>query len=169
MGYTTEFKGRFKFSKPVSPELADFINKFAESRHVTRDINAYKKSRPDWASRCFNGNPGKDGEYVADESWMPSRMNAGKFHEDYGTTDYNRPPGNCPGLWCQWIVSKDRKYLEWDGGEKFHKYAEWLEYLIENFIAPSGYVLNGEVEYQGEDSDDRGTIRVSDNRITILN
>lgn len=79
-------------------------------------------------------------------------------------------PGNgVPGYWCQWIIGKDydgEEALIWDEGEKFYNYVEWLEYLIKNFFEPEGYVLNGEVEYQGEASDDFGTIEVKDNKVT---
>ena len=35
---------------------------------------------------------------------------------------------------------------------------EWLQYIINNFIEPWGYVLNGEVNWQGERAEDIGTI-----------
>ena len=74
-------------------------------------------------------------------------------------------PGNgVPGYYCQWVINNFGE-LVWDGGEKFYSYVEWLEYLIDNFFKPDGYVLNGEVEYQGEDPEDFGTIEVVDNVI----
>jgi hypothetical protein len=76
-------------------------------------------------------------------------------------------PGNgIPGYWCQWIIGTDynrNEALVWDENEKFYNYVEWLEYLIKNFFEPEGYILNGSVEYQGEESDDFGTIEVKDN------
>ena len=74
-----------------------------------------------------------------------------------------------PGYWCQWIIGTDydgNEALVWDENEKFYNYVEWLEVLIERFFAPEGYILNGEVEYQGEDSEDFGTIEVKDNVVT---
>ena len=70
-----------------------------------------------------------------------------------------------PGYWCQWVINGNK--LVWDGGEKFYNYVEWLEYLIDNYFAPNDYVLNGEVEYQGEDYDDFGRIIVTDNEVSI--
>lgn len=67
------------------------------------------------------------------------------------------------GLYCQWVPTKDGKGLEWDGGEKFYEYVEWLEYLIKEFLAPKGYVLNGEVTWEGEESGDLGKIIVKNN------
>jgi hypothetical protein len=43
---------------------------------------------------------------------------------------------------------------------------EWLDYLIENFLEPWGIKVNGEVEWQGEERDDRGLIVVKDNEVT---
>jgi hypothetical protein len=54
-------------------------------------------------------------------------------------------------------------HIEWDTGEKFYSYIEWLEYIIYNFLAPKGYVLNGSVEWYGEDRADVGTIVVKSN------
>lgn len=79
-------------------------------------------------------------------------------------------PGNgIPGYWCQWIIDEDyngEEALVWDGNEKFYDYVKWLEYLIKNFFEPEGYILNGSVEFQGEDFDDFGTIEVKDNAVT---
>jgi len=38
--------------------------------------------------------------------------------------------------------------------------------LIHHFLAPAGYVLNGEVEWQGEDPSDIGKIVVKDNEVS---
>ena len=62
----------------------------------------------------------------------------------------------------------DNNQLVWDEGEKFYEYIEWLEYLIENFFEPLGYVLNGQISWTGEDYDDRGIIAVVNNRVSIL-
>ena len=57
----------------------------------------------------------------------------------------------------------------WDGSEKFNKYVEWLEYLIEHFLGPWGYRLNGKVTWAGEDESDVGTIVIVDNVVMIGN
>jgi hypothetical protein len=59
--------------------------------------------------------------------------------------------------------------LGWDGNEKFYHYIEWLQYLIQHFFEKWGIKLNGEVEWQGEDSSDFGKIIVTDNVVEILN
>lgn len=78
----------------------------------------------------------------------------------------NRAPSTQPGLWCQWIINENGD-LAWDEGEKFYEYEEWLVYLIDNFFAPSGYICNGDIEFQGEDMEDFGTIHVENNVVTI--
>jgi hypothetical protein len=81
--------------------------------------------------------------------------------------NYNQPPDGQPTLWCDWVITEDRKFLEWNGSEKFYYYVEWLEYLIQHFFKVWGYVINGEVKFRGEDFDDCGRIVVVDNKIGV--
>ena len=159
MGYSTDFYGSLSFNKPVAPWLAEYINKFSETRRMKRDPEKIKEQFPNWGELCFNGELGEDGEYFIGGT--------GSFGQaiDTSVLDHNSHAKTQPGLWCQWIINKDG-CLEWDGGEKFYNYEEWLDYLIDNFFAPLGYVLNGDIQWQGEDSDDCGTIHVEDNIIT---
>ena len=160
MGYTTEFKGALDFNKTVDDYTVDFVNKFAEIRHMKRDNHKIQKIFRDWERYCYKGSLGVEGEFFiggTDDRKEP----------DKSVIDQNTPSKNCPGLWCQWIIRDNQ--LVWDGGEKFYKYTEWLRYLIENFFAPSGYILNGRIEFQGEDVSDRGWIDVVDNIVTMVN
>lgn len=72
-----------------------------------------------------------------------------------------------PGLWLQWVLNDSGTELEWNGGEKFYNYIEWLKYLVVHFFEPWGIKLNGEVEWSGEDRSDVGKIVVKDNVIEI--
>ena len=81
--------------------------------------------------------------------------------------DCNQPPQGQPGLWCQWIPTNTLDGLEWDEGEKFYHYVEWLEYLIEHFLTPWGLSISGEVSFQGEDPTDCGVIKVVHNKVTV--
>jgi hypothetical protein len=74
---------------------------------------------------------------------------------------------NTPGIWCGWQASEDNLSIEWDEGEKFYHYNKWMSYLIDNFLQPNGYVLNGTVEWQGESSDDIGKIVIIDNSVDV--
>jgi hypothetical protein len=85
--------------------------------------------------------------------------------------------GKCvPGLWCQWTIQDGGDHgeedgvdvLAWDGGEKFYEYIAWLKYYINKFFEPWGIKLNGEVDWEGEDSEDFGKIVVVDNVVKVL-
>lgn len=159
MGYSTYFTGSFEFNKPVTDELRDYVNKFGDTRRMHRNVEKIKEIFPNWKDLCFNGELGTDGAYfVGGDGFMGQ-------DKDDTVVNYNCPPAGQPGLWCQWIINGD--VLEWDGGEKFYNYTEWLEYLIKHFFHPLGYVLNGTVTWQGEEEDDCGTIQVTDNVVDI--
>ena len=160
MGYTTDFYGSLSFNKPVAPWLAEYINNFSRTRRMKRDPEKIKELFPDYGKLCFNGELGVEGEYFIGGPGF-----CGQDRDD-SVIDHNTPPVTQPGLWCQWVINETGNCLEWDGGEKFYDYEEWLDYLIENFFEPLGYVLNGDIEWEGEDSDDCGTIHVEDNFIS---
>jgi len=144
--------GRLRGNK-IPPEVNEHvlaINELGYTVQLTPMILDWKKLNP---ADVY----GKDGEYyVGDEDRL-------------GVIDYNCAPGQKqlfgetdgqPGLWCQWEINEDGN-LAWDGNEKFYAYIEWLKYLIENFFNDWGVLLNGEIEWQGEEMSDRGKIVVT--------
>jgi hypothetical protein len=44
----------------------------------------------------------------------------------------------------------------------------WLVLLVEHFLGPLGYVLNGEVSWNGDEVEDRGSIFVKDNAVEAV-
>jgi hypothetical protein len=162
MGYTTDFEGHFTFDRPVDPALKEYIDAFCNIRHVKRDVNKLKSFKD--IRRENVGLPlGKDGEYYVGSV---DDGNMGQMGDE-SVIDNNNNPETQPGLWCQWTINDSSKWLIWDGGEKFYNYTEWLVYLIDNFFKPFGYVLNGEIEWQGEDSTDYGILGVEDNKVYL--
>ena len=141
MGYTTEFDGKFTFDKQLDKETFTLLKGLSETRRMKRRMD--------------------DVFYVGGEGFYQPE------NRDDTIVDYNTPPANQPSLWLQWAPTETGKYLEWDGGEKFYNYIEWLEYLIEKVLIPNGYKLNGEVKYYGEETNDKGTITIIDNDITV--
>lgn len=75
---------------------------------------------------------------------------------------------DCPGApssYCQWVLTKDCRGIEWDHEEKFYDYVEWLQYIIDNVLEPAGLSLNGSVRYQGERMTDYGLLTVEDGKV----
>lgn len=146
MGYTTDFSGSFELNKQLGPKMKEFLTKFNETRRMKRNVS---------------DKYGVEGEFFVGGT--------GSFGQDSteDIVDYNEPPSTQPGLWCQWTPTQDGMGIEWDGGEKFYNYTEWLVYLITKILEPNGYVLNGVVQWQGEGVGDVGEIFVEDNKVFI--
>jgi hypothetical protein len=85
-------------------------------------------------------------------------------HEDGHSTK-----SKFPGIWCHWVPSKDGCSLEWDEGEKFYYYIEWLKYIVKNILEPKGYAISGAVEWCGDEQEDIGLIVAERNEIRVLN
>lgn len=143
MGYQTDFRGEFKLNKSLTVKDYMFLKRFSETRRMKRNLPEEY---------------GVDGEF-----YVEGKGYAGQDRDDKTIVDFNTPPSTQPGLWCQWIPNEEGDAIVWDGGEKFYNYVEWIQYLIEKILSPRGYVLNGEVFWQGEDSDDEGKIVIKDN------
>lgn len=162
MGYTTDFNGQFDLDRPLAPEHREYLKRFAETRRMKRDADK-AATRPDPLRVAVDLPIGKEGGYFVNGEGFRGQEN---FASD--VLDGNYPPEDQPGLWCQWIPNEDGTAIEWDGVEKFYSYVEWLEYLVEHFIGPWGYQLNGSVDWEGEESGDMGTIWVKDNQIEAI-
>ena len=146
MGYTTDFSGRFELDKPLAPKMKKFLTLLNETRRMKRNVD-----------EAF----GIEGEFFV--------FGTGNYGQDQDNSivDYNQQPSTQPSLWCQWVPNEDGTAIEWDGGEKFYAYSEWLFYLINKILAPNGYTLNGTVIWQGEETGDVGKIHVVDNVVTV--
>lgn len=88
--------------------------------------------------------------------------------EDFANADHRDDKG-MPGIWCQWVPNEEGGAIEHDQGEKFYEYIPWMKYLIDTFLKPWGYIANGAIEWDGEDSDDHGILEVTDNVVTSYN
>ena len=148
MGYTTDFEGTFKVNKRLDDKTFELLFGLSKTRRMGRKGLAKKY--------------GIEGEF-----YCPDDEDYG-LSDKLGVIDYNTPPKTQPSLWCQWTPLRegDADYIEWDGGEKFYNYVEWITYLIESVLKPKGYSITGEVKWRGEDIDDCGVITIKDNQIT---
>jgi hypothetical protein len=151
MGYTTDFEGKFTINKPVDDDTYNLLKGIATTRRMKRSGLSEKY--------------GIDGEFYFEKEDFGNCGQSDKPKQGR-IVDYNNPPRTQPGLWCQWLIQEDRKTIEWDEGEKFYDYVEWIEYLIVTILSPRGYKVNGEVTWQGEDGYDMGKIIIKDNKVT---
>lgn len=78
--------------------------------------------------------------------------------QDFNKTQHDGIAGVPGSTWCQWVPSDDGTTLVWDEQEKFYEYTQWLQYLVHHYFGPWGCTLDGEVEWNGDDVDDRGSI-----------
>lgn len=150
MGYTTKFQGQINIDPPLNEQEIEFLNKFNNTRRMNRT----------------------KGPYYVDGKGLCGQDREGDI------IDYNEPPKGQPGLWCQWIPNEDGTALVWDEDEKFYCSVEWMEYIIQHFLASNAkakkeldflqanHTLNGVIKAQGEDFNDRWKLIVTDNVVT---
>ncbi len=195
MGYSTDFFGSLSLSRPTTIVEKNYLDKLADTRRMKRDVNklmelykgehgnpfANDKNNPDdiygFKGEYFVGADGFKGQN-GDDSVIDHNSASGEIGwEEYKgdwvlrdklQTELNADKIKQPGLWLQWVLNEDGTELSWDGNEKFYNYTEWLQYLIAHFFEPWGIKLNGEIEWVGEESNDRGKIVVVDNNVEIL-
>ncbi len=155
MGYTTEFQGKFKFSKPLTPAQTAYVNQWGDCRRMKRDANKCKKLAD--PTREAVGLPlGREGEFFAGGLGFAGQ------DDDPSVLEHNSPPSTQRVGGVQWRGNEDGQYREWDGSEKFYNYVEWLRYMIVNFFERWSVKLNGVVAFQGEERKDKGVIVVKD-------
>ncbi len=163
MGYSTDFEGAFTITPPLTAEHRAYLERFAYVRHMARNA-ALTAKRPDPIRDAAGLPVGEQGCYFVGHEGYHGQGE----HGAADVLDYNSVPDGQPGLWCQWVPNEDGTALQWDEGEKFYRFIPWLHYLLDHFLTPWGYVLNGEVTWQGEAGGDAGMIRVADNVVTVL-
>jgi hypothetical protein len=175
MGYDVDYIGHFDLNKQLTDEHAQFIKDFARTRHYLRAWKPEEENGIWWVDPEDKYSPvWNDPEFL--EFLNTTKIkNLEKARSEYttkrwGCIDYNKTNTGMPDLWCQWIPTDNNWCIIWDGGEKFYKGIKWLEFIIENYLKPWGYVLNGNVlvkDYGNNESGD-GQLIVEDNKITFI-
>ena len=165
MGYTTNFNGSWTVTPALDAAQLAYLRAFNGSRRMKYNPNIVQ-DLPD-PLRVAVGLPvGVDGCYYVNGNFQIWHDTAEKLAAQ-GIVDHNRPPEGQPGLWCNWVPSKDGTRIKWDEGEKFYKYTEWIAYLIHHFLKPWECELDGTVLWQGEEYSDLGKIEITDNLIRV--
>lgn len=98
------------------------------------------------------------------KEWLELRELASYKEEVY--KKYTETPETIPNSYLQWEPNENGTEIVWNGGEKFYDYIHWLRWLIKHYLKPHGLVLNGKVEWRGDELEDIGIIYATDNKIT---
>ena len=158
MGYSTFFCGRFELVPALTPSQVATIGELYNHRH------SLASSRDDEPllrlpyEAPLMGNMSE----LAPVGRSPS-------HATYTGCEKGMAwSGPFPSAYCQWTVTSDGSYLEWDGGEKFYGYELWLRFLIEHFFKPWNVAVTGAIEFEGEDGVERGTIFAHGDRVLVI-
>lgn len=164
MCYDSKFNGKFDLSRQLTDIERDYINTFSGTRRMKRNsIKLMELYHGEYGYPYITKDSSPEDIYgIEGEFFCKNDGDCGQMR-DNSIINYNYPSIMQPTLWCQWVT--DGNKLEWDGGEKFYHYIEWLKYMIDNFFEKWNVKLNGEVTWEGEDSSDTGTIIVKNNII----
>lgn len=98
------------------------------------------------------------------QEWLDMRKLAEYNRAEY--VIYTDTPETIPDSYNQWEPNESGTAIVWNGGEKFYDYVHWLRWIVKHYLRPHGLVIDGEVEWSGEEFDDRGVIVAIDNKIT---
>lgn len=152
MGYIS---GSLVLDHPLLDSQALYLLDFGRTRRVKRDV-AKLQTIPDPGRAAVDLPLGEEGGYFINE-----------HHAQVEATilDHNRPPVGQPALYCQWVPTANGYGIAWDGRERFYRYVEWLQYLLNHFLGHWGQCLSGTVRWQGETPSDCGQIVVAANQI----
>ena len=150
MGYTTDFYGSFELDRPLDDDTYKLLKGLSRTRRMKR--------------QGLDAKYGTEGEFYYNEDSTDMGQ-----ERDESIVNFNEPPSTQPDLWCSWEPTEERTKIVWNEMEKFYEYVPWIVYLVDRILKPRGYVLDGTVEWQGEDSDDFGEIVIEENHVYIRN
>jgi hypothetical protein len=154
--YNTTFLGSFYFSRPLSAEELTFLTNFVKSRRMQYNVEKLMDElHGDY------GNPFSSDPYGPQGAFFTLQLSS----DHPAILDSNNPPASQPSLWCHWVPTDTT--LSYNSAQNFHHYDEWLEYLVTHFFTPWGIQLNGAIQWQGEDPDDRGILSMRNNRLFV--
>ena len=162
MGYSIDLDGKIKISPKLKANDKEFLDKFFQIRHMKRDMSKLKGISKN-AIKEF----GKDGcfylkDYYDDIKEMPDDKTIININDS----------GDMPSLWCDLEIVEENgeSFVQWNGSEKTYGVNVengWFNWLIDNLFKPCGYVLDGEMTWQGEYDDDTGTIKIENNIVSL--
>jgi len=115
----------------------------------------------------FNGGFKLSRNLTEQETEIINKISEDRHDSIYNYGDVRRA---YPSIWNQWVIERSyggNDLLVWDEGEKFYQYVGWLSYLIVNYFDQWEVELNGVVDFDGEDREDRGEIHIKNSEISV--
>ena len=91
-----------------------------------------------------------------------------KILHDLSWSEDWRDNDKMPDSYCKWAPNTKNNAIEWNEGEKFDYYIDWIKFIIKNHITPWGYIIEGLVFWNGESPGDVGVIYVKKNKVFSL-
>jgi len=167
MGYTTIFQGQFELDPTLTPAHKNYLKAFSVTRHVRWNAEWLDQMEDDPIRQAVGLPLGEEGLYFTGS--IAFGLNPFWDHPALTSDGYSySPAGAPPDFWCKWEPNAEGTAIQWNGMEKFHHSLQWLQFLLDHFLIPWGYTLNGQVHWQGESDEvnDEGIIAVIKNQIT---
>lgn len=101
--------------------------------------------------------------------------------------DFNNPPAELPGLWCEWVPTDAGDALEASDAEGFYHPVEWMQFVVHYLLADTAvpfieqhkhddprldsftcdHTLNGTIQVYGQEHDDVWRLTVRNNLVHI--
>ena len=176
MGYDTTFDGVLDINPHLNVHQVAYVQGFNKTRHMPRETRLIENVPDPLRTNVglplgdfgmfYLGDTPRNG--IRGQNWDKADPN-----HDLGIIEHGSgilkldPRKTLPDLWCQWTVNDAGSYLEWDQGEKFYNYTEWLDWMIRQLFVRWRRTLNGTIAWRGESFDDIGKIIVVNNQITV--
>lgn len=161
MGYDTYLYGEIDISPAIPDTLAEYINKFCETRRMKRDVSKLQAK--------FNGGQGYYGDYGIEGAYFVGGSGCAGQDIDETVIDGNKPPEGVPEIWMDYLkINSNSNAIVTNDETRSYHIEESIKYVIDHFIAPTGSLCNGEIECVGQDRDDRFAIVVEDNVVSTI-
>ena len=160
MRYRTSLSGSISVDKPLDDKFKNILNGLNKTKRMQRDVSILANNLNISVKTCTEMY-GEDGQFYFN---LDNQL--GQTHTD-DIINYNEPPSGQPSLWCGWRYNEGKNIIEWDGSRrgsnKFDEYIEWITYIKD--LLSTDYILNGRVDWFGEERADKEAIILTNNNI----
>ena len=163
MCFSITFFGEFTLNKPLTPAQTTYLRKFADTPRLARKVDIVSTIK-DPLREAVNLPLGEEGEYFTGENRYEPYENQKPtlLHSPY---EKSTQPKTQPSQYCCWGPNENGTAITWTMHDDSKTYDNWLEYIIQHFLTPWGYTLNGQIETNTGIV--QGLITIKDNVVTV--